>query len=203
MQNGLGRAAKGPRNTRMTEPTEWLLRRIRAGDDNARQQLYDRSLPLLRRWAHGRLPQFARSTSDTEDMVQIALMRALRGLDTFEASGSGAFLAYLRQILLNEVRHEIRSQRRRGGAHLAVEEIELVDEGCSAVELLVNEERMREYEKALATLSRRQQELIVLRMEFGLSWQEIALEMGISPDSARMTVTRALQRMAEVIGDEH
>ena len=187
----------------MTEPTEWLLRRIRVGDDAARQALYDRTLPVLRRWAHGRLPQFARTTSDTEDMVQIALMRALRGLDTFEASGSGAFLAYLRQILLNEVRHEIRNQRRRGGAHLAVESLDLVDEGCSTVELLVKEERMRQYERALATLSRRQQELVVLRMEFSLSWQEIALEIGVSPDSARMTVTRALQRMAEVIGDGH
>lgn len=197
------RAAAGPRNARMTEPTEVLLRRIQAGDADARQALYDRSLPLLLRWAHGRLPQYARSASDTEDLVQISLMRALRHLDGFKASGSGAFLAYLRQILLNEVRHEIRSQRRHGGAHVAVEDVELVDEGRSAIELLVNEQRLRAYENALATLNRRQQELVVLRIEFGLSWQEIALEIGGSVDAVRMTVTRALQRMAEVIGEEH
>src|SRR5690606_14000336 len=57
----------------MTEPTELLLRRIREGDDRARQALYDRSLPLLLRWAHGRLPHYARGTSDTEDLVQTAL----------------------------------------------------------------------------------------------------------------------------------
>jgi RNA polymerase sigma-70 factor (ECF subfamily) len=188
---------------RMTEPTEMLLRRIRAGDAEARQALYDRCLPALLRWAHGRLPQYVRGANDTEDLVQTTLLRALRHLDDFKASGSGAFLAYLRQILLNEVRHEIRSQRRHGGAHLAVEDVELVDEGKSAVEMLVSEQRLRAYENALATLSRRQQELLVLRIEFGLSWQEIALEIGGSADAVRMTATRALQRMAEAIGNEH
>lgn len=197
------RAAAGSRDARMTEPTELLLRRIRAGDADARQALYDRSLPLLLRWAHGRLPQYARTASDTEDLVQTTLMRALRHLDAFQASGSGAFLAYLRQILLNEVRHEIRSQRRHGGAHLAVEDVELVDESRSAIEQLVSEQRLRAYENALATLNRRQQELVVLRIEFGLSWQEIALEVGGSVDAVRMTVTRALQRMAEAIGEAH
>lgn len=187
----------------MTEPTEVLLRRIRAGDADARQVLYDRSLPVLLRWAHGRLPQYARTASDTEDLVQTTLLRALRHLDDFKTSGSGAFLAYLRQALLNEVRHEIRSQRRHGGAHVAVDDIELIDESKSAVELLVDEQRLRAYENALASLSRRQQELVVLRIEFGLSYQEIALDIGGSTDAVRMTVTRALQRMAEAIGDGH
>ena len=187
----------------MTEPTELLLRRIRAGDAEARQALYDRSLPLLLRWAHGRLPQYARSASDTEDLVQTTLMRALRHLDAFKASGSGAFLAYLRQILLNEVRHEIRAQRRHGGAHVPLEDVELVDEARSAVELLANDQRIRAYETALATLERRQQELVVLRIEFGLSYAEIALEVGGNADAVRMTVSRALQRMAKAIGDGH
>jgi len=185
----------------MFEPTELLLRRIRAGDSEARQQLYDRSLPLLLRWAHGRLPHCARSANDTEDLVQTTLMRALRHLDGFQSSGSGAFLAYLRQILLNEVRHEIRSQRRHGGAHMQVDDIEIVDEGRSAIEQLVSAERLEAYERALSTLSRRQQELVLLRIEFGMSWKEIALELGGSADAVRMAVSRALQQMAQAIGE--
>ena len=187
----------------MTEPTELLLRRIRDGDAAARQLLYDRCLPALQRWAHGRLPHYARASSDTEDLVQTTLLRALRHLEAFQASGSGAFLAYLRQILLNEVRHEIRAQRRHGGAHVPLEDVELVDEARSAVELLANDQRIRAYETALATLERRQQELVVLRIEFGLSYAEIALEVGGNADAVRMTVSRALQRMAKAIGDGH
>jgi len=184
----------------MAEPTELLLRRIRGGDAAARQALYDRCLPLLLRWSHGRLPTYARSNKDTEDLVQITLLRALKHLDGFESSGTGAFLAYLRQILLNEVRKEIRSQRRHG-LHVPIDDHDLAQSG-SLVEQMVQQERLQAYEKALGTLSRRQQELVVLRIEFGLSYQEIAVEAGGSADAVRMMIARSLQKMAEVIGDE-
>ena len=189
-----------PIDTMQVEATELLLQRIRAGDARARQALYDRCLPLLLRWAHGRLPHHARSASDTDDLVQTTLLRALRHLEDFQASGTGAFLAYLRQILLNEVRREIRSQRRHGGGHLQVDELELADAGQSVVELMVSQERLAAYERALARLDRRQQELVVLRIEFGLSYPEIAAEVGGTPDAVRMAVTRALQRVAAEIG---
>jgi RNA polymerase sigma factor (sigma-70 family) len=183
------------------EPTEMLLRRIRTGDAQARQSLYNRCLPLLLRWAHGRLPHYARTASDTEDLVQTTLMRALKHLDAFESSGSGAFLAYLRQILLNEVRREIRSQHRHG-TQVPVDGIELRSEGLSSVELMVNQERLQAYERALASLAKRQQELVLLRIEFGMSYLEIAQEVGGTPDAVRMSIARSLQKMAEVIGDE-
>jgi RNA polymerase sigma factor (sigma-70 family) len=190
-----------PRTSRtMTEPTELLLQRIRAGDAEARQALYDRCLPLLLRWAHGRLPHYARTASDTEDLVQTTLLRALKHLDVFESSGAGAFLAYLRHILLNEVRKEIRSQRRHG-TQVPIDDFDLAQSG-SMVEQLVQQERLEAYEKALASLTRRQQELIVLRIEFGLSYQEIAAEIAGTPDAVRMTIARGLQKMAEAIGDE-
>lgn len=184
----------------LAESTELLLRRIRSGDAAARQALYDRCLPLLMRWSHGRLPHYARSSKDTDDLVQTALLRALKHLDGFESSGTGAFLAYLRQILLNEVRKEIRSQRRHG-PHVSIDDFDLSQSG-SLVEQMVQHERLEAYEKALSTLGKRQQELVVLRIEFGLSYQEIALEIGGSPDAVRMMIARSLQKMAEVIGDE-
>jgi RNA polymerase sigma-70 factor (ECF subfamily) len=183
------------------EPTELLLRRIRTGDADARQALYHRCLPLLLRWAHGRLPHYARTASDTEDLVQTTLLRALKHLDAFESSSSGAFLAYLRQILLNEVRREIRTQHRHG-LQVQVDDIDLRSDGLSSVELLVNRERLNAYEKALGGLPKRQQELVVLRIEFGMSYLEIAQEVGGTPDAVRMQITRGLQKMAEVIGHE-
>jgi len=72
----------------------------------------------------------------------------------------------------------------------------LADESASVVEHLVGEERLRAYENALATLDRSDQELIVMRMEFGLSYQEIALELAATPDAVRMRVARALKTVA-------
>jgi len=189
-------------NRMTSELTEHLLLRIRAGDPAARQRLYDRYRPLLQRWAHGRLPQYARDINDTEDLVQITLLRALEHLTEFEARGPGSFLAYLRQILLNQVRLELRA-RRRHGQKVDIEAIELAQSNeASAVEVLVGAERLRAYEEALSRLDRRVQELIVLRLEFGLSYQQMAAEIGGTPDAIRMTLARALRGMAESFAHE-
>jgi RNA polymerase sigma-70 factor (ECF subfamily) len=176
------------------EPTEQLLRRIRGGEAAARQALYERCLPLLRRWAHGRLPNQARDIADTDDLVQITLIRALNHLEEFEASRSGSFLAYLRQILLNEVRAELRKRHRRGDK-VDIDTLALIDESASVAEQLVGQERLRNYERALAALDRDDQALVVLRIEFGLGYPEIALETGASANTVRMRVTRALKVM--------
>ena len=52
------------------ESTLELLKRVHGGDRMAVDMLVERCLPPLRRWAHGRLPQFARSDYNTEDLVQ-------------------------------------------------------------------------------------------------------------------------------------
>jgi RNA polymerase sigma factor (sigma-70 family) len=177
------------------EPTEQLLRRIRAGEASAKQALYERCLPVLRRWAHGRLPSHVRDIADTEDLVQVTLLRALNHLDEFQSARSGCFLAYLRQILLNEVRAEVRKRKRRGSM-VDIDDHALADDSASVVEQLVGRERIHSYERALASLDRREQDLVVMRLEFGMSYQEMGLETGDSPDAVRMRLTRALKTVA-------
>ncbi|MEO8671351.1 MAG: sigma-70 family RNA polymerase sigma factor [Tahibacter sp.] len=177
------------------EATEVLIRRVRAGETPAREMLVKRFLPLLRQWAHGRLPRAARDLHETEDLVQLALMRALKQIGHFECEGPGSFLAYLRQILLNQVRDEVRRLSRRPiSAEL---DPELADQDLpSPVEQIVGQERLHAYERALASLPKRQQGLIVMRLEFGLSYPEIAVEVGSTPDAVRVMVARALVQLA-------
>jgi len=177
------------------EPTEALILRVRNGDGRARDALMRRFLPLLRQWAHGRLPRAARDLHETEDLVQLALMRALKHIDHFEHEGSGSFLAYLRQILLNQVRDEVRRLTRRPESAEIDPELADVD-APSPVERLVGAERLHAYETALAKLPRRQQGLVVMRLEFGMSYPEIAAETGSTPDAVRVMVARALVQLA-------
>src|SRR5262245_25197922 len=83
------------------ETTVSLLNLIRQGDESASDRLLKRHLPVLTRWARGRLPRSARDLADTNDLVQDTLVRAMKHLDTFEVRHEGAFLAYLRRILIN------------------------------------------------------------------------------------------------------
>lgn len=155
-----------------------------------------RFLPVLQRWARGRLPNYARATSDTDDLVQISLMRALNKVDSFEARGEGAFLAYLRQILLNAVRDEIRRTSRRG-FHDPLDS-ELPDPAPSVVERAIGKQATVRYERALAELEPRQREAVLLRVEFGYSYAEVAEAIACpTANGARMVVSRALVRMAK------
>jgi RNA polymerase sigma factor (sigma-70 family) len=185
------------------ESTESLLLRCRADDAAAREALFTRFRPVLTRWAHGRLPAPARALSDTEDLVQASLIRALGQIDRFEPRGAGSFLAYLRMILLNQVREEIRRQQARP-ATVAIEGFDAAEpEALSPVERLAGAERLRDYEAALATLPKPVQELVVMRIEFGMSYAEIGFETGIKPDTVRVKLARALMRMAKALRPDH
>src|SRR5262249_5353080 len=132
------------------ESTAVLLSRVRTGDGVARERLAARYLPVLRRWAHGRLPAHARGLSDTDDLVQVTLLRALDHVREFESIREGAFLAYLRRILLNALRDEIRrSTRQRSRQPLTPD---LPDGGLSVVEQVIGRDAMERYESALARL---------------------------------------------------
>jgi RNA polymerase sigma-70 factor (ECF subfamily) len=131
-----------------------------------------------------------RDLAETDDLVQVALLRSLDHVEEFEARREGAFLAYLRSILLNLVRDEIRGHRRRPGRESLDEESERG--GRSFVEETVGVETFAAYEQALATLPEEHQEAVILRVEFGYTYEELAAALGSpSADAARMSVTRA------------
>ncbi len=183
------------------ESTAVLFDRIRQGDEAARRRLFERFLPILQRWAHGRLPGSARGLADTDDLVQITLIRALNRLTEFEPRREGAFLSYLRQILLNSVREELRRASRKPSA--ASVEDSLPDPSPSVIEQAVGRETMARYEGALAALPEEHREAVILRIEFDYSYPEIAEALGRpSANAARMAVTRALVKLAEVMDDE-
>ena len=177
------------------ETTADLLSAVRRGDSEARERLFERCMPRLQQWAHRRLPTWARDIADTDDLVQVTLIRALARVDTFEARGEGAFLAYLRTILLNAVRDEIR----RGGRRPRLDPLDddLPSPVAAPLEELVGRDHLRRYDAALDTLDEAPREAVILRLEYGMSFREIAEAMGKpSEDAARMVVQRALERLA-------
>ena len=183
------------------ENTATLLVRVRRGDAGARERLFARYLPILRRWAHHRLPRSARDLRDTDDLVQDTLLGAFRRLDGFEHRGEGAFLAYLRQILLNSVRNGLRRARVRPRPTTIDEE--LPDRAPSALEQVIGRERVARFERALARLDPGPREAIILRVEFRFSHQQIAEAMGkTKADAARKTVARALVALAKAMHDD-
>jgi RNA polymerase sigma-70 factor (ECF subfamily) len=185
----------------LIESTLELLHRARDGDRTAVDILVERCLPPLRRWAHGRLPQFARDRLNTEDLVQEAVIRVLRRLDRFDPRQVGALQAYLRQTVKNKICDEIRRVRRRP---LSVEVPETIEaEQPDPLEQLLAHEDVEQYQLALGRISARDRELIIARCEMGLSFDEIAVATDKpSKEAARMAVSRAIRKLADEMHPE-
>lgn len=172
-----------------------LLERVRSGDAAALNQLLRRYLPRLARWASGRLPRWARDVSDTDDLVQDTLIRTVRNLDRFDARGDGALQAYLRGAVMNRIRDEIRRKRRTPAASPIDSTITASDR--SPLEEAIGAEVLEKYDRALDRLDPEAREAVIARIEMGCSYAEIADALGkTSPDAARMTVCRALVKLA-------
>jgi len=188
-------------SSRLLETTGTLLVRARGGDERARDQLAARYLEALRRWAHGRLPRRARDLVDTDDVVQSALYRAMNRIEAFENRGDGAFLAYMRQILLNQIRDESRRAKRRP-EHAALPD-DLATHEPSPLERLIGAEQLDAYERGLVALTAQQREAIILRLELGLRYREIAEAMGLATgNAARMLVSRGIVHLATTMGGD-
>ena len=180
------------------DTTYVLLRRAKAGSREALETLFARHIPLLRRWASGRLPRWARDIADTSDLVQESVSQTFKRIEAFEPRGDGALQAYLRQAVMNRIRNEFRSR----GRHPAVDALDerVAATQTSPLEAAIRQEQLERYDAALAELSEHERDLIVARLELGLTYQEIAdaLEKP-SWNAARMAVARALVRLAEVL----
>ena len=177
-----------------------LLERFKKGDDKAVDLLVERSLPPLKRWARGRLPQWARGVAETQDLVQDAVIRALPRLKTFEARHPGALQAYLRQAITNHIRDEIRKVNARPAP------AELSDNhpgsGPSPLEEVIGREGVERYEAALRSLRPAEREAIVARLELQQSYEEVAIALGKpSADAARMAVARAVKALVKAMAD--
>ena len=177
-----------------------LVVRAQAGDDAALDALFRRHYPVLKRLAHRRLPDRARGDQDTDDVVQITLLRAVRGLKEFEPRWENAWLAYLRQILFNYLRDE----GRRSGRLPGVDELDetLASPAATPLDEVVDNETVAAYQHALDRLPPSQRDAVVMRVEHGFTYARIAERLGIaSSDAARMMVKRAIARLAGMVDE--
>jgi RNA polymerase sigma factor (sigma-70 family) len=171
-----------------------LLRRAQAGDGAALEVLLTRYRPRLQRWAHRRLPNWARGIADTDDLIQETVVRAIRNLRDFVAIGESGFQNYLRSAIANAIRDEIRKARKRPSFDAL--DPSIPTDAPSPLEQAVGHLRLERYENALTRLSPEERDAVVARLEFGFTHVELASALGKrTPDAARKLCRKAVARL--------
>ena len=173
---------------------------MRGGSDAARDRLAARYLPILKRWAHSASSTFRARLGRNRRLGPGHPLRALDRIDSFEPRREGAFLAYLRRILLNALRDEIRRTARAPGAQQLTPDLR--DDRPSLLEEAIGRDAVEAYEEALASLPELHQEAVILRVEFEFTYEQTAGALASpSGNAARTMVSRALLRLAEAMSE--
>lgn len=142
---------------------------------------------------------------DASDIVQQTLLEAHRCRAQFRGNTPQQYRAWLRGILQNVVRHEVRRYRGVEARRIDREAIQrsadqstqrleawLQADGPSPSGLAIESEQACQLAAALASLPADYQEVIVLRNLEGLSHEQVAERMGRSLGAVRMLWLRAL-----------
>jgi RNA polymerase sigma-70 factor (ECF subfamily) len=180
-----------------SDPTSAVLARARGGDRSAVRTLIERAVPALRRWSHGRIPKYGRGSADTEDVVQEAVLKTLKRIDTFEPRTVDALQSFLRTAVINQIRDILRRVGRRGVPSNLPDD--LPDSAQSPLEQAIMREQMDRFLEALQQLRPVDRQLIVWRIELGYSHEEIGHHLGKTPMAARLAVRRAEGRLAKAL----
>jgi RNA polymerase sigma factor (sigma-70 family) len=176
---------------------ELLVERVRAGDDEAFEELYRRYRRRIAGFAYGMVGDHARA----EDIAQEAFMSALRRMR--ETDRPIAFRPWIHEIARNACIDQFRRAKRADEIPFESDEGALAQRArlgrpdAAPDAALDNKERLRQLCGAFGGLSDSHHEILVLRELEGLSYREIGDRMGLSRPAVESTLFRARRRLTE------
>jgi RNA polymerase sigma-70 factor (ECF subfamily) len=194
--------------------TNDLLRQAGAGDRDARHQLLARHRDRLRKMIAWRLDRRLAPRVDPSDVVQDLLVEADGKLDQFLQDRPLPFYPWLRTLAWDHLAKQYRRHLKARGRSVLREEpsiLNLPDE--SAAELAnrlvtsatspsqqaIRREVRERVRKALAALSERDREVLILRHLEQLSVLETAEILNIKPGAVKVRHLRALERIRKLL----
>ena len=194
------------------DTTVFLVQKAQGGSRDALNVLFGRYLPRVRQIAALRVGRCLQRFLEEEDVVQEALLKALKGLGRFEHRTDGTFRNWLARCVESAVVDSARKARaRKRGSGKAPLLGELASESLSSSifaspdpspsQVLQRMELDGQVEEALLGMEKHHREIIILRKLCGMSYADVAKAMGFKRDAtARQACARAIERLKERLG---
>jgi RNA polymerase sigma-70 factor (ECF subfamily) len=160
--------------------------------------------PYLLQVAASQLGSDLRPKGDASDLVQQTYLEAHRDIKTFEGRTLGEMKAWLRQILLNNLKQFARryraSAKRRIDREVPLEPRStgpesLVSETASPSRQVIAQERSQAVRAALALLSEQSLKSVLGRAHDDRTFREIGTDLGCSSVAARKLWIRSIARL--------
>ena len=192
--------------------TRTLIRDGKEGDANALSTLFARYQERVLRIVRLRLsaPLRDRLRLQSMDILQETFLHAIRKLKDFEPTTEASFLHWLSRIVENVIRDQIdysRAGKRDSAAERSLDQSIAVqsghvhlrdlipDEGTSPTQAVVRKGIRSIVDNLLLELEEPERELIIQRKLEGLTFGEMAAELGKSEDAVRKLFNRSFQKL--------
>jgi len=199
-------------STEMTDPSSSvadLIDESRRGNADARDKLIYRYRPWLLMLVRMQGYDGLQHKFDASDVVQQAMLEAVRDLPQFQGSTEAEFAAWLRQILAHTLGHEVRrfrsTDKRDVSREVSIDQsLEqssmrlrqmLTDDASSPSHQAARAEQEVFLAEVMERLPDDYRQIIVLRNLAGVSHAEAARRMNRDEGAVRMLWVRALARL--------
>ena len=181
-----------------------LVRAFRTGDGSAMEALFGR----YRRAVFGWLLRMSQDEGEAEDLHQEVWLKIIRGIDGYS---SGSFRAWLWRVVRNaaadrarkHVAEPILDAPMEEGADAAAFVDQVPDETVvSVLTRMEEEERRAAVREAVDGLSRRLKEVVLLRLNGELKFQEIADILGLPIGTVLGRMNLALVKLRQALSQK-
>lgn len=190
--------------------TQRLVAMAKIGDKSALDQLckvyHERVLRIVRM----RMGPELRTKLQSMDLVHDAFISALQSMEHFTYENEGDFMRWLSKIAENRIRdnldklhadkRDIRREipldnYRQANQDSFVRNFEPMKSTTPSM-IISKQEDLDKLEKAIDKLKPEYKKVIILTKIEGLSYKEVAEQLGKSPDAVRMLLSRAIQALS-------
>ncbi len=168
-----------------------LIARVDAGEREAFNELvmkYQKPLYSL-------LYRMVSNHDDAADILQKTFIKAFTGLSSFERRSS--FKTWLYQIAINLAKNVYRDRGR--ATYVPIDNV-IIRKNPRTVESLIHKENMLILRKALGELPEKQRITLILRVQEGKKFEEVASIMKCSLGTAKANYHHAVKKLKAIMG---
>lgn len=137
------------------------------------------------------------TAADAEDVVQETLYKAFLYMEAIE---DNKFSAWMYKVAINRY-FDLCRREKRYAYQAEIPDVQAPEKEWPEERLLQREQR-EEIERTLAELKPLHRQLILLKYEMEMSYQEIAVLLGMTPEAVKATLFRARQQFKNKYGGE-
>lgn len=177
----------------LTQKEETSLIDLAKDDDSAFTELYSYYFTRIYNYVHYRVSDFHAA----DDLISQIFEKLYTNLKYYQPK-KAAFSAWLFSVARNTITDYYRSQMRTQFTSMEIS-AELIDNEPDPADIVGFNETQQQLLKALASLTRRERDVIAMKFWSGYSNRNIARLVGISESNTGIILFRAMRRLRKLL----